>query len=210
MAETDDDKEGPLVQAMRAKLFKSEDLEGLSKQVTKAQSGWLAATKNVDWERLKRFSEAHRNDPLLPPPPPPPSESVGSGPKEVAGEVAGEALPKKRAPRRPSGSGFDRISGRRPMREYPLTKGELHELASRSFLSTLGFSGGSAAFTVWLGIVQGMAFADTVKPEVKAYWQAWQSAAGWASIVLCAFGAAMMIWNGLRVREIIRETDHGA
>ncbi|RYE03222.1 MAG: hypothetical protein EOP61_05525 [Sphingomonadales bacterium] len=207
MAEAEDDNPRPLSEAMRG-MFKPEDRAALSKALEQSRASFALQAKDIDWERLKRFTEAHRNDP--PSPPKPPGEGVGSGPKKSGGEVAGEVPPRKpRGPRRPSGSGFDRISGRRPMREYPLTKGELHELASRSFLSTLGFSGASAAFTVWLGIVQGMAFADTIKPEVKAYWQAWQSAAGWASIVLFAFGAAMMVWNGLRVREIIKETDHG-
>ncbi|HEX4694979.1 hypothetical protein [Sphingomonas sp.] len=96
------------------------------------------------------------------------------------------------------------------MREYPLTKGELNELASRSFLATLSFSGASAAFTVWLGIVQGLAFADVVKPEVKAYWEAWQTAAGWTAIALGIAGLGFTVWNGLRIRDIINETDHGS
>jgi hypothetical protein len=95
------------------------------------------------------------------------------------------------------------------MPEYPLTKGELNELAARGLLASVSFSGASAAFTVWLGIAQGVAFADSVKPEVIAYWAAWQMAAGYAAIVLGLLGLVFTGWNGLRIRDIKKETNHG-
>jgi len=83
----------------------------------------------------------------------------------ATGSTSGNNGPPPRV-RRPTGSGFDRQPGRRPMKEYPLTKGELYGLASLGGAATLCFSLGSAAFGYAATITKDMAFASNV-PETR-------------------------------------------
>jgi hypothetical protein len=95
------------------------------------------------------------------------------------------------------------------MKEYPLTKGELRELGAVGIFATLFFSLSSFCTAVWLDIVRDLAFASVeTKESVKTYWQAWQTASGWAAIAFAVIGLVFLGFGYFRVREIIRETNH--
>src|ERR1700682_1021692 len=80
--------------------------------------------------------------------PPPNSQQGGmaantAAPVTMMPAAASAGTPSRH--RAQTGSGCVRMPGKRPMKEFPLTKTELYGLASVGGFATLCFSGGSAA-----------------------------------------------------------------
>lgn len=144
------------------------------------------------------------------PPSKPPSKARASG-------TSGKAVPKARtgtipstgAPPVISGTGFNRIPGRRDMKEYPLTEGELNELAYTGGFGTLFFSLAAFLLGLWIDVSKDIALSPEVSEAERAFWNAVK--------VGCLIGAAvavliavLMFWRGYhRLSQIKKETKHG-
>lgn len=111
--------------------------------------------------------------------------------------------------RRPPGSGFDRLAGRRVMREYPLTEGELNELAALGIGATCCLSVAGAMVGFALDVAKDVALADTAPATVRSFWNGVEIA-GWVGGAVFALAGLLLILRGRsRLRKIKSETDHG-
>jgi hypothetical protein len=109
--------------------------------------------------------------------------------------------------RRAAGSGFDRRSGRREMKEYPLTEGELNELATLGIGATIAFAIMSALLGFAVDVTKDFAFED-VPAAAKSFWSGLRLAALLFAAASGALGIGLL-WRGRnRLRQIKRSTRH--
>ena len=134
--------------------------------------------------------------------------AAAGGESAGRGEVAGPAAEKK--PKVYRTTRFDRVPGRRPMREYPLTATEIWTLGAVQGASALFFAFSGSMFGFWINIKQttGMAASDTDKAAM-AYWSGLGDAAFWGSVVLATIALALFGISGFTAWRIMKETDHG-
>jgi hypothetical protein len=142
-----------------------------------------------------------------------PAPAEDSGPNRPSGPVAEETggsggRPEPRPRRKPSG--LRRIPGKRPMKEYPLTKGDMRDLAKTGAAATACFAVASGFFGFMVNLAKDLSLAQAVPEKVVAFWNAiwWSALVG--AVIFAAFGAAALIDGRLRLREIERETEHDA
>ena len=109
----------------------------------------------------------------------------------------------------PGGSAIIPKSGRRNVKEYPLTESELNELSGLQGFRALFLAAGSTFLGVWFTIFQSFGISDNLKPEAAAKWGAYMYCAG-AAALLC-YGFAIYFWRQGRTRlgQIKSETQHG-
>jgi hypothetical protein len=138
------------------------------------------------------------------------SQEISGGPNVVSAARGAGTTPRRSRTGASGGSGFDRMPGRRPMKEYPLTKGELYGLGTLGGAATLCFSLGSAAFGYAAAITKDMAFASNVPEKIIVYYSTMRDFAFYGSFGLFAVGLVLIVAGGIRVRQIIAETDHGS
>ena len=105
-------------------------------------------------------------------------------------------------------SGLRRIPGVRPMKEYPLTKGDMRDLAKTGAAATGFFAISSACFGYMVNLAKDLALAQNVPDKVAGFWNAiwWGTLAG--SIIFALLGIVAVIDGRIRLREIERETRH--
>jgi hypothetical protein len=120
--------------------------------------------------------------------------------------AASAGTPSRR--RAQTGSGFVRMPGRRPMKEFPLTKTELYGLASIGGFATLCFSGGSAALSYASTVTKDIAFSSNVSEKVISYYSGLRDVAFYGSFGLFFVGIVALAAGGLLARSIINETKH--
>lgn len=95
------------------------------------------------------------------------------------------------------------------MKEYPLTEGELNELAFTGGFGTLAASASAFLFGLWIDVSKDVAMASDLTEAERAFWGA-VNAACLIGTVVAAFFAALMFWRGhSRLGEIKKSTDHG-
>lgn len=156
------------------------------------------------------------------------ANAVGKSVANASGEaihsnqsLAGGEGSKKSKTRSPSkrqqnnyGSFLDRVSGRRPMKEYPLTESELKELQMLGTASTLFFSlaSGIGGFLIDLqkdlSLLQSPEKLDVDFEKKVSFWTgAWWVASFGVIIFLILGGIAY--WRGSsRIAKIMDETTH--
>lgn len=132
----------------------------------------------------------------------------GGGILQAPPSGAGQPVRRGTASRRPSGTGFVRKPGRRPMKEYPLTEGEMRELGAVGALTTLFFAIGTGCLGFVLNVSQNFAFSPGIPKEVFIFWDTLRIEGIIAAIVLYLLGVGGLIYSGLRVRKIKGETEH--
>ena len=130
--------------------------------------------------------------------------------EDLPGEIAGSGNGAKRPPnkRPPNRTSLDRIPGRRPMKEYPLSKPELWTLGGIQLGSAVSFSLAGTCFGLWSSTKQQLAFAQGAKPQIAGYWQGVGDMAFYGMIGLAIIGAALFLLSGFNVLKIIWTTEH--
>lgn len=142
-------------------------------------------------------------------------QSVMAGPGGAAqnaesGSTKDQAAPASPAKRQsPRHSGFDKRPGRRPMKEYPLTEGELNELAGIGMLATVCFSLAAALFGFAVDVSKDIAFSTALPATVATFWGALRGGAMVLAVILALVGGAFVLRGRSRLNAIKRETDHG-
>ena len=131
---------------------------------------------------------------------------IHSGGGSSSKKAISPGAPPKR--RRSSGSGFDRKSGRRPLKEYPLTKGEMETLAGIGILATLCFSGAAACFGFWVNVSMSIAMSGQLSSAVKAVWDTYKDIAFYTCPILLLMGCGFLYLGSTRIRKIEKETVH--
>lgn len=134
-------------------------------------------------------------------------------PLSVADDEPGKVAGGGKTPRKRGNRGttkLDRIPGRRPMKEYPLTGYEMLALGGVQGGSAVLFALAGALFGFWLNVGQSIAFAATETDKgVVAYWEGLRDAALVGSIVCVALALGLFILSGCVALKIKRDTDHG-
>lgn len=125
-----------------------------------------------------------------------------------AGASTGSVNPRPPSRRRSPGTGFDRQPGRRPMKEYPLTREELISLGGVGVLATTCFSVGGGFVTRSLDITKDLELAQGVPPPIVARWQARADDSLTFGIIFIVIGVVSLLYGGWRVTDIIRSTEH--
>jgi len=94
------------------------------------------------------------------------------------------------------------------MKEYPLTKGDMRDLAKTGLAATICFSFASGLFGFIVNLSKDLAFASNLPEKVIAFWDAiwWCSVA--AMLVFAVFGGLAVRDGRMRIKEIEDETDH--
>jgi hypothetical protein len=113
----------------------------------------------------------------------------------------------KDKPRNPRG-GFHRKPGRRVMKEYPLTQGELWGLGGVSLAATIFLSFASFCLSNAFELYKELSFDATITPALSGYWHAMMCAFIWGGILWGVLGLIFIVINGLSLRRIINETVH--
>lgn len=113
-----------------------------------------------------------------------------------------------RRPRRPAGTGFVRSPGRRVMKEYPLTEGEMRELGAVGVITTLLFSLGTGCWGFVLNVSMNVAFSSGIPKDVLIFWSTLRCVAIISAIILYICGIIGFIYGGYRVTKIKRGTEH--
>lgn len=111
---------------------------------------------------------------------------------------------------RPDGSYLHRMPGRRPLKEYPLTEGDMRELAGVGVIATLLFSLSSGLFGFWVNVSKDLAFAQGVPDKTIAFWEAARIFSLIAAIVLAGIGGLAIYYGQFRLSSIMRETEFDA
>lgn len=126
-------------------------------------------------------------------------------PAVVGGE---EKKPKPRS--RPKRTSLDRIPGRRPMKEYPVTGEELLTLGIMQGGAALMLAFAGTCFGFYLSTRQTIDFAGTeVSQATVGWWSGMGDAAYWLAVVTVGLGLALGALSGFKVRRIMKNTDHG-
>lgn len=95
------------------------------------------------------------------------------------------------------------------MKEYPLTEGELNELAGLGLLATACFSLAAGAFGFAIDVSKDVAFATDLPATAVTFWETLRGVALALAGVLTLCGGGF-VWRGRsRLSAIKRETDHG-
>jgi hypothetical protein len=139
-----------------------------------------------------------------------PKEDSDAASTEVPGgvptreAVAGD----KPARRRTKRTSLDRVPGRRPIKEYPLTKNELWTLGGLQAGSGIAFSLAGICFGQWSSVKEQIAFANGSRPQVVGYWNGVGDMAWYGMIALLIIGVMLLIISGFNVVKIIKGTAH--
>lgn len=94
------------------------------------------------------------------------------------------------------------------MKEYPLTDGEMRELGAVGVVTTLCFAIGTGCLGFALNVSENFAFSQNIPKDVFVFWNTLRTEAFIATVVLYTFGIISIIYTGVRVRKIKRETEH--
>ena len=132
--------------------------------------------------------------------------AVGSNspPAEAAGSGSGGSGGRKHRQ-----TGFDRLPGRRPLKEYPITEGELTALATIGAVATLCFSVASALFGFAVTVTKDIAFASTLPDSILTFWGTLRIGAFIGTGIFVLFGIVFIVVGKSKISAIKRETTHG-
>lgn len=127
---------------------------------------------------------------------------------EAEGAIAGGGRDKK-PPRKPKRTSLDRIPGRRPMREYPLTEDDLDTIGLLQGAAAISFGASGTCFGLFLSVRMAVDFAGNGVSATKISW--WAGLSAGALIVAAALFVAGWLLRGqgkTRINRIKQETVH--
>lgn len=135
-------------------------------------------------------------------------ESIGSDRPE-AESITASTPSKKRRRTTTQGSFVERIPGVRRVKEYPLTKAEMHQLQGIGLIATVCISLSTGIVGFLIDIQKDLSLSENAPPKAVSFWSGVWWAALVAAIILFFLGL-FAIWRGqTRIQEIEDETDHG-
>ncbi|HET6940573.1 MAG TPA: hypothetical protein VFH89_00275 [Sphingomicrobium sp.] len=138
-----------------------------------------------------------------------PDESCEEQQEDLQPAAIGEE--KKPKPRsKPKRTSLDRIPGRRPMKEYPVTGEELLTLGIMQGGAALMLAFAGTCFGFFLSTQQTIDFAGKeVSQATVGWWEGMGDAALALAIITCLLGIALGVLSGFKVSRIMKNTDHG-
>lgn len=145
--------------------------------------------------------------PPLIPDPEPTGLSGGSGGEDIQRRGIAGAGVQTIQRRRPSGLVPQR--GRRPMKEYPLSDSDLHDLRNMGIGAVLCFSIGSVCLGIWSNIFTSMGFASDVPKELLSIWTAREFDVLIAALISYFIGLVLVGMGYSRIDQIKSEVDFG-
>lgn len=104
-----------------------------------------------------------------------------------------------------SGSTFSLIYGRRPMKAYPLTDGELSHVFGLGNWATVCFSIGTLFLGMAVDVTKSLAMLNGFKESAKIFWEIFSNGCYLASIFLFLFGIILMFIRSGKIKEIKKE-----
>ena len=142
----------------------------------------------------------------------PPDEVVGSGgsarPEDtvaVGGNGGGESGATPSGPGGRTGSTIDIVYGRRPMRGYPITEGELGQLFGIGLLATICFSLAAGVFGFAVDVTKDLALAPEIPQAVVSSWETAKTISWYLSGILFVTGI-VFLFRGRSVLNNIKKT----
>ena len=134
-------------------------------------------------------------------------DETASGKK---GAIAGGEDGKKPPRKPPKRTSLDRVPGRRPMKEYPVTGEELLTLGIMQGGSAIMLAFAGACFGFHLSTEQTIDFAGKdVSQATVGWWAGMGDAAFYLAIVVALLGITLAVLSGFKVSRIMKATDHG-
>lgn len=94
------------------------------------------------------------------------------------------------------------------MKEYPLTKGDMRDLAKTGIVATACFAVASGLFGFMINLAKDLSLAQGTPEKVVGFWNAVWWCALLGSVVFAFFGAFAIFDGKSCLREIERETKH--
>jgi hypothetical protein len=146
----------------------------------------------ADWERLRRFLQAHKDDP-------PTIEG-----KPSTEPFTGEKRPRKRRPP----AGLSVKGGRREMKGYTVTEDQLENLGELQLSTALFFSVGTALLSFWIGVQQNVAFATQATNTAQSWWVGLSWGALLTAVVMYLLGVRSFFKGRSTIGRIKRDTIH--
>jgi hypothetical protein len=145
-----------------------------------------------------------------------PSSKDVSAPIAAASELDSEVLidsattsaRKRRRPYSSKGSYLKRMPGVRPIKEFPLTKGDMRDLQSTGLLASGCFSFGGALLGFTINLRKDMSFSQSVPAPVLAFWEGIWWCSFFGGLFFLAAGVIAMWRGNSRLNEIEKETEH--
>ena len=104
------------------------------------------------------------------------------------------------------GSVFVLDYGRRRMKAYPITDGELNQLATIGIISVVCFSFAAGLLGVSIDIQKDLALAIDVPEAARGYWGAIRTATLIGSVVFAVFGGFLLLLGHTRRAGIKKST----
>ena len=112
--------------------------------------------------------------------------------------------------RRPRSSRFDVDYGRRDLKAYPMTEGELHALAALGIAGTVAFSLAAGFLGFALDLHKDLAMASDVPESAAAFWGAVRVMSFVGAVAMAIVGTGCIVAGHVKVSNIKKETTfHG-
>lgn len=105
-----------------------------------------------------------------------------------------------------TGSTIEMVYGRRPMRGYPITEGELGQLFGIGIFAAICFSLSAGLFGFALDITKDFAFASDISQTIVSFWSAIRVSSWIASAVLFLGGVGFVIRGRSVLNNIKKST----
>ncbi len=105
-----------------------------------------------------------------------------------------------------TGSTIDIVYGRRPMKGYPITEGELGQLFSIGLYATICFSLSAGLFGFAVDVSKELAFATGTPQAVVAFWEASRVFSWVLCVVLFGAGIAFFLRGKSILNNIKKST----
>lgn len=138
-------------------------------------------------------------------------QTVAGAPNVAGGGAAG--VPVENAPtpqrRKQKRTSLDRIPGRRPMKEYPLTEDDLDTIGLLQGSATIAFGAAGTCFGLFLSVRMAIDFAGSgISQRTMGWWAGLAFGALAAAILLAAAGFFLRYKGRTRINRIKQDTIH--
>jgi hypothetical protein len=181
-----------------------------------AAAGILSSLSSIDWDQIQRnmtrvgqgYSQGMLGKGVATPPPQAlPAEAKRQKEDFEPARAGGEV--KKSTRRASKRTSLDRIPGRRPMNEYPVTGEELLTLGIMQGATALLLAAAGTCFGFYLSTKQTIDFAGKeVSRAIVGWWSGMGDAAFYLAVVTLILGLALGAPSSMKVSRIMRNTDH--
>ncbi len=103
---------------------------------------------------------------------------------------------------------MDRLPGRRPVKEYPLTEADMRDLMKTGIIAGGSFSLATGLLGFVVNLSKDFAFSSNVPDKIASFW----SGVWWSCIIaalcLLAISAWAVVSGNSRLKQIMDETVH--